>query len=107
MGRRPLLIVDGDNLAHRAYHSTPKTVRGVEGRPLNAITGFFGMLSNLWVAEQPRAIFVAWDTLGVPTYRHRLWPQYQAGREFEIISFGPDGSEGTEDDLSSKLKKDQ
>lgn len=28
-------------------------------------------------------------------------------REFEIISFGPDGSEGTEDDISSKTKKEQ
>lgn len=27
--------------------------------------------------------------------------------EFEVISMGPDGSENTEDDISSKLKKDQ
>jgi DNA polymerase-1 len=26
---------------------------------------------------------VAWDTLGVPTYRHELWPSYQGGREFD------------------------
>ncbi|MCA9848380.1 MAG: flap endonuclease, partial [Dehalococcoidia bacterium] len=62
MERAPLLIVDGDNLAHRAYHSTPKTVKGADGRPINAIVGFFGMLANLWAAERPRAVFVAWDT---------------------------------------------
>ena len=27
-------------------------------------------------------------------------------REFEVISYGPDGSEGTDDDLSSRAKKD-
>jgi general secretion pathway protein G len=27
--------------------------------------------------------------------------------DWEIISMGPDGSEGTDDDISSKLKKDQ
>lgn len=83
MDRSPLLIVDGDNLAHRAYHSTPKSVQGAGGRPINAIVGFFGMLTNLWSAERPRAIFVAWDTLSVPTYRHELWPAYQSGREFD------------------------
>jgi DNA polymerase-1 len=83
MADRPLLIIDGDNLAHRAYHSTPASVQGNEGRPLNAVVGFFGMVSNLWTAEMPRAIFVAWDTLGVPTYRHALWPEYQTGRVFD------------------------
>jgi len=28
-------------------------------------------------------VLVCWDTLTVPTYRHRLWPQYQSGREFD------------------------
>jgi DNA polymerase-1 len=79
----PLLVVDGDNLAHRAYHSTPKTVVAEDGSPINAVNGFVGMLINIWRAEQPRGVFVAWDTLGVPTYRHELWPQYQGGREFD------------------------
>jgi DNA polymerase I len=80
---RSLLIVDGDNLAHRAYHSIPKTVRGADDRPLNAIVGFFGMLSRVWVDERPRAVFVAWDTPEIETYRHRLWPTYQSGRTFD------------------------
>ncbi|MBV6457110.1 MAG: Flap endonuclease Xni [Fimbriimonadaceae bacterium] len=80
---RPLLIVDGDNLAHRSYHSTPKTVTGVDDRPINAIVGFFhGILAN-WNRERPRAVFVAWDTLGVETYRNKLWPDYQSGRVFD------------------------
>ena len=79
----PLLIVDGDNLAHRAYHSTPKTVTGADGTPINAIVGFVSMLVNLWTRERPRGVFVAWDTLGVETYRHKLWPAYQGGRVFD------------------------
>jgi len=75
--------VDGDNLAHRAYHSTPKTVTGAGGAPINAIVGFVNMLVAVWTPERPRAVFVAWDTLGVETYRHRLWPPYQGGRLFE------------------------
>jgi DNA polymerase-1 len=80
---RPLLIVDGDNLAHRAYHSMPKSLRSADGRPINAIVGWTNMLVTLWDNEQPRSIFTAWDTLGVDTYRHKLWPGYQAGRVFD------------------------
>jgi 5'-3' exonuclease len=80
---RPLLILDGDNLAHRAYHSMPKTLKGSEGRPINAIVGWTNMMVYLWESEQPRSIYVAWDTLGVDTYRHKLWPTYQGGRVFD------------------------
>ncbi|MGI9148318.1 MAG: 5'-3' exonuclease [Chloroflexota bacterium] len=81
--QQPLLIVDGDNLAHRAYHSMPKSMKAADGRPINAIVGWTNMLVLLWEKEQPRSIYVAWDTLGVDTYRHTLWPTYQGGRVFD------------------------
>jgi DNA polymerase-1 len=80
---RPLLVIDGDNLAHRAYHSIPKSLKGSGGRPINAIVGWTNMVLYLWESEQPRAIYAAWDTLGVATYRHKLWPDYQGGRVFD------------------------
>lgn len=80
---RPLLIIDGDNLAHRAYHSMPKSLRSPDGRPINAIVGWTNMLLTVWDSQEPRSIFVAWDTLGVDTYRHKLWPMYQGGRVFD------------------------
>ncbi len=80
----PLLAVDGDSFAHRAYHALPKTAfRRVDGGPGNALDGFCSMLLRLWQAERPRAVVVAWDTLEVPTYRHTTFAGYQAGREFE------------------------
>ena len=36
----------------------------------NAVVGFTNMLVRLWEMEEPRAVFVGWDTLTVPTYRH-------------------------------------
>ena len=83
MDARPLLAVDGDSFAHRAYHALPKSIRGAGGRPANAIVGFTNMLTQLWRAERPRAVLVAWDTLSVPTYRHVAFEGYQAGREFD------------------------
>src|SRR5919201_4433972 len=81
MAPRPLLAVDGDNLAHRAWHALPKSIKGGDGQPGNAIVGFLNMLLFVWEAERPRAVFVGFDTVGAPTYRHELLPQYQAGRD--------------------------
>jgi DNA polymerase I len=75
--RRPLLVVDGDSLAHRAYHALPKSIK------YNAVVGFTNMLLRLWEQEEPRAVFVGWDTLTEPTYRHEAFAAYQSGREFD------------------------
>ena len=83
MSKGPLLVVDGDSLAHRAYHALPKTIKRAEGRPSGAIVGFTNMIVRLWEMEQPRAVVVGWDTLEVPTYRHEAFAGYQAGREFD------------------------
>ena len=73
----PLLAVDGDSLAHRAYHALPSSIR------LNAVVGFTNMLLRLWEQERPRAVVVGWDTLDVPTYRHVAFEPYQSGRVFD------------------------
>ena len=80
---RPLLAVDGDSFAHRAYHAIPKTIRRGDGGPGNMLFGFTTMLLRLWQVERPRAVVVAWDTLEVPTYRHVDFGGYQAGRVFD------------------------
>ena len=72
-----LLAIDGDSLAHRAYHALPKSIR------LNAVVGFANMLVRLWETERPDAVLVGWDTLSAPTYRHEAFEAYQSGRVFE------------------------
>ena len=72
-----LLAIDGDSLAHRAYHALPKSIR------LNALVGFANFLLRLWDAEQPESVLVGWDSLEKPTYRHEALPAYQSGRVFE------------------------
>jgi DNA polymerase I len=76
-------VIDGDSLAHRAYHALPKTIRRAERRPANALVGFANFLLRLWETEQPRAVLAGWDSLDSPTYRHELFSGYQAGREFD------------------------
>ena len=38
---------------------------------------------RLYLAEKPRAVLVAWDTLEAETYRHAAFADYQSGREFD------------------------
>ena len=102
MPTRPLLVVDGDSFAHRAYHALPKSMRREDGGPGNALIGFTNMLLRLWSDERPRTVLVAWDTLDVPTYRHTALEAYQSGRVFDDellssstscrLSCGPPGS---------------
>ncbi len=80
---RPLLAIDGDSLAHRAYHGLPKSIRGAGGRPANALVGFGNFLLRLWDAERPAAVVVGWDSLDHPTYRNEALPGYQSGRVFD------------------------
>jgi DNA polymerase-1 len=79
---RPLLAVDGDSLAHRAFHALPSSIRDGKGNQANMIVGFANMLLRVWEAEEPRTVFVGFDTIGEPLYRHELLPQYQSGRDF-------------------------
>ena len=80
---RPLLVIDGDSFAHRAYHGVPKTVRRRGNKGGGAIVGFANFLLRLCAREAPRAVLVGWDTLDAPTYRHRALATYQAGRNFD------------------------
>ena len=80
---RPLLVIDGDSFAHRAYHGVPKSVRRCGNKGGGAILGFANFLLRLYAQEEPRAVLVGWDTLDAPTYRHRALATYQSGRLFD------------------------
>ena len=81
--RRPLLVVDGNSFAHRAYHALPKTIRRRGNKGAGAILGFANILLRLYQTEMPRAALVGWDSLDAPTYRHEALETYQAGRTFD------------------------
>ena len=80
---RPLLVIDGDSFAHRAYHGLPKSIRRKGGLGGGAIVGFANFLLRLLESERPRAVLVGWDTLDRPTFRQELFPPYQGGRHFD------------------------
>lgn len=80
---RPLLVIDGDSFAHRAYHALPKSIRRAGGKGGGAIVGFANYLLRLHEAEAPRAVVVGWDTLEAPNWRVKLFPPYQGDRDID------------------------
>jgi exodeoxyribonuclease-3 len=81
--QRPLLVIDGDSFAHRAYHGVPKSIVRRGGKGAGAIVGFANLLLRLYGEARPRAVLVGWDTLTASTYRHKKFPAYQSGRHFD------------------------
>ena len=57
-----LFIVDGNNLAYRAYFALPEELATTDGQPTNALLGFTNMLFKLLADYRPKGVAVAWDT---------------------------------------------
>jgi DNA polymerase-1 len=73
-----LFLVDGNNLAYRAFFALPEELATSEGFPTNALLGFTNMLFKLLVDYRPRGVAVAWDTR--PVHRHELSETYKVDR---------------------------
>ncbi len=73
-----LFLVDGNNLAYRAYFALPEELATTEGFPTNALLGFTNMLFKLLSDYRPKGVAVAWDTS--PVHRKELSPDYKVER---------------------------
>jgi DNA polymerase I len=73
-----LFLVDGNNLAYRAYYALPEELATSEGFTTNALLGFTNMLFKLLADYRPKGVAVAWDTR--PVHRTELAPEYKVDR---------------------------
>jgi 5'-3' exonuclease len=77
---RPLLIADVPWLLYRAYFSLPKSIRGANERPVNALLGTVNALLLAIEADPPRAV-VACFGAEQARYRVEAYPPYHAHRD--------------------------
>src|SRR3989449_7060376 len=73
-----LFLVDGNNLAYRAFFALPEELATSEGFSTNALLGFTNMLFKLLSDYKPRGVAVAWDTHAV--HRSAISEEYKADR---------------------------
>jgi DNA polymerase-1 len=74
-----LFLVDGNNLAYRAFFALPEELATSEGFSTNALLGFTNMLFKLLADYRPRGVAVAWDTR--PVHRTELLDTYKVERK--------------------------
>lgn len=91
--RPKLLLLDGHNLAYRAFWALANVPGGPlessAGVPTAVCFGFLRSLSALLQTERPAALAVAFDAPG-GSFRHQQLPSYKAQRPPSPASFGPD-----------------
>ena len=73
-----LFLVDGNNLAYRAYFALPEELATSEGFPTGALLGFTNMLFKLLSDYRPKGVAVAWDTR--PVHRAAISEEYKSER---------------------------
>jgi DNA polymerase I len=74
-----LFLVDGNNLAYRAFYALPEELATSEGFSTNALLGFTNMLFKLLADYRPKGVAVAWDTR--PVHRTELLDTYKIERK--------------------------
>jgi len=74
-----LFLVDGNNLAYRAFYALPEELATSEGFSTNALLGFANMLFKLLADYRPKGVAVAWDTR--PVHRAEQLETYKIDRK--------------------------
>lgn len=74
-----ILAIDGNSIINRAFYGI-RLLSNKKGVFTNALTGFFNIYLKLLKEESPDGVAVAFD-LKAPTFRHKKYDGYKAGRK--------------------------
>lgn len=85
-----ILCIDGNSLAHRAWHSHPGLTDD-HGRPTGMLVGFCSILARLIEITACTHLVVGFDD-HTGNWRKERWPHYKAGREEHNWAFGEEMS---------------
>ena len=75
----PLLVVDAPFVLYRSFFALPDSIKGGEGRPVNALLGAVNVLLRIAADRDPRAIVVCFGAEAAK-YRVELFAPYHADR---------------------------
>jgi len=74
-----IVLLDAYAIIHRAYHALPD-FSSQKGEPTGALYGISAMLLKIIKDLKPDYIVACYD-LPEPTYRHKIYNEYKAGRQ--------------------------
>ena len=77
------LVIDGNNLAHRVFHTPQGSLTKKDGTPSGVVLGvpnsIKGMLEKLPEVER---VIVTWDAKGGSAWRKAIYPAYKGNRDY-------------------------
>lgn len=73
-----IILIDSNSLINKAFYAMPPLMNK-KGEPTGAVYGFLSMLIKLIDELEPTHIVAAFD-LKAPTFRHKIYADYKAGR---------------------------
>jgi DNA polymerase-1 len=76
----PLLAVDTPSMLFRAFYALPKSIKGPDGNPVNALLGSVNLILREVEEHEPRAVVLCFGP-DAASYRTELFPAYHADRE--------------------------
>ena len=75
----PLLVVDAPSMLFRAFYALPDTIKGADGRPVNALLGTANLILREVEQHRPRAVVLCFGP-DAADYRVELFDGYHAER---------------------------
>jgi 5'-3' exonuclease len=75
----PLLVVDAPSMLFRAFYALPDSIKGADGRPVNALLGSVNLVLREYELHRPRAVVMCFGPDAAP-YRVELYDGYHADR---------------------------
>lgn len=80
MDNKKLIVIDGNSLVNRAYYALRNPMMTKDGTYTHAIYGFVNILNKIMTDHSPGYMVIAFD-LKAPTFRHKQYEEYKAGRK--------------------------
>jgi len=75
----PLLVVDAPSMLYRAFFALPKSIKGADGKPVNALLGAANLILREVEEHDPRAVVLCFGP-DAAAYRVDLFDGYHAER---------------------------
>jgi 5'-3' exonuclease len=75
----PLLAVDAPSMMYRAFYALPKSIKGSNGKPVNALLGTANLILREVEQHEPRAVVLCFGP-DAARYRVELYAGYHAER---------------------------
>jgi DNA polymerase-1 len=78
-----IMVIDGNNLAHRVFHTPQGSLTTKQGEPSGVLLGVLNAIrQNLQRFPETTKVIVCWDAKGSTNWRKEVYPDYKGNRDY-------------------------